>query len=160
MYCTTHLRSFIVLALSLVCFMAADTHAGGQRHGKHGHHGFFGRGGGYNSSYGLGYYGLGGPYEMPYAMGRIPTPPYFALHPPVHYSDVVPRSYGYSPFAYPGTYVTPEIAAAPAEVVNPYVEPKVQAESTNHLTAVPTVIRNPFVGRAQRDGVEVARSKD
>lgn len=154
MYSTTHLLTFVVLAFSLVCFMADDTHASGR------HYGYFGRGSVGCDNYGLGDYGLGGPYEMPYAMGRIPTPPYFSLHPPVHYSDVVRRTYGYSPFAYPGTFETPGIVGPPAEVVNPHVEPKVQAESTNHLAATPIVVRNPFVGRAQGDGVEVARSKD
>ena len=73
MYSTTHLLTFVVLAFSLVCFMADDTHASGR------HYGYFGRGSVGCDNYGLGDYGLGGPYEMPYAMGRIPTPPYFSL---------------------------------------------------------------------------------
>ena len=40
-----------------------------------------------------------------YSVGAIPTPPYFALHPPVYYSTPVPRAYGYGPWAYP-PYVT------------------------------------------------------
>ena len=30
-------------------------------------------------------------FERPYAMDRMPTPPYFALHPPVYYGDRVRR---------------------------------------------------------------------
>jgi hypothetical protein len=49
--------------------------------------------------------------------------PYFALHPPVYYSQPVPRTYGYSPFAYPGYVMTPEVAmpSQPLEITNPYV---------------------------------------
>ena len=35
--------------------------------------------------------------------------PYFAAHPPVYYSYPVPRTYGYSPFAYPPYVMTPEV---------------------------------------------------
>ena len=154
MYSTTHLLTFVVLAFSLVCFMADDTHANGR------HYGYFGRGSVGCDNYGSGNYGLGGPYEMPYAMGRIPTPPYFF---PASAGALQRRRTAdlrVQPFAYPGTFETPGIVGPPAEVVNPHVEPKVQAESTNHLAATPIVVRNPFVGRAQGDGVEVARSKD
>ena len=61
---------------------------------------------------GFGGYGFGG--LSPYSLGQVPVPPYFALHPPVYYSAPVPRSYGYSPYAYPGRIVTPE---APVPVV-------------------------------------------
>ena len=33
--------------------------------------------------------------------------PYYAMHPPVYYSEPVPRTYGYSPFAYTGFMPTP-----------------------------------------------------
>jgi len=146
----------VVVVFSLVCLLAADSEAGHPRGGFGGGFGGYGRGfvGGYQS------YGLGGPFEMPYAMGRIPTPPYFALHPPVHYSAAIPRTYGYSPFAYPGTYRTPELAAPPMEVMNPHVQPNVQVEPTNHLANAPVMVRNPFVGRESEADVEVARSND
>ena len=105
--------------------------------------------------YPLGYRGLGaGCFEMPYAMGRIPTPPYFALHPPVHYSDFVARTYGYSPFAYPGTFETPAVPrVTPEEVANPYVKPDstVQVDRIHHVVSasLPVVIRNPFVRQSQ-----------
>jgi hypothetical protein len=94
----------------------------------------------------LGYYG------SPYSLGQIPVPPYFALHPPVYYSQPVPRSYGYSPYAYPGTMVTPEIVQ-PQEIINPHVTPKAESEAESApaveqetvTTAAYQIIENPFV---------------
>lgn len=114
-------------------------------------------GGGYAGSY------LGRGYSSPYAMGRIPTPPYFALHPPVYYSHPVPRTYGYSPFAYPGIVATPEIVAppVPAEVTNPHVTPSAKASvgTTSDRTAQvqPTMVLNPYVTNPSlQPGVELA----
>ena len=58
-----------------------------------------------------------------YTQDRIP---YFAQHPPVYYSYVVPRPYGYSPYAYPAAVMTPERApvAKPATLINPFVPRK------------------------------------
>ncbi|EAQ79758.1 hypothetical protein [Blastopirellula marina] len=71
-------------------------------------------------AYGYGNYGYG------YSRINVPTPPYFALHPPVYYSHSVARPYGISPFPI-GSYTpsqrvvyqtpTPE----PQVVINPYV---------------------------------------
>ena len=36
-----------------------------------------------------------------YSLGHIPTPPYFAIHPPVYYGQRYFRSYGESPYARP-----------------------------------------------------------
>ena len=121
-------------------------------------------------NYWMGGGGLGGNYfgrslSSPYAMGRIPTPPYFALHPPVYYSHPVPRAYGYSPFAYPGIVATPEIVApvkaTPTEIINPHVKPasKVKVEKTDNRTAQvqPREIINPYVtSPGLRAGVELA----
>jgi hypothetical protein len=70
-----------------------------------------------------------------YTQDRIP---YFAQHPPVYYSYVVPRPYGYSPYAYPGTVMTPERApqAKPATIINPFVRRK--ADSPAPKTASTT----------------------
>jgi len=89
-------------------------------------------------------YGAGG---MLYSLGYVPVPPYYALHPPVYYSYPVPRSYGYSPFAYPGYVRTPEIERpAPQTILNPYVEPKTETEDLSNETAhAPLTILNPFV---------------
>ena len=149
MFSTRRILSIIVLSVSSGCFLAEESNAqrlGGPRQGWAGF-----------SSYGFGHHGLGGPFEMPYAMGRVPTPPYYAMHPPVHYSDVVPRTYGYSPFAYPGSYRTPQLVQ-PEEVVNPHVEPKAHVNPTSQVTAAPVVVRNPFVEGANADVVEFAQS--
>ena len=97
-------------------------------------------------------YGMGG-WERPYASSRIPTPPYFALHPPVYYSYPVPRTYGYTPWAYPSYVMTPEIKAPvePAVYDNPYVEQQAQpaaaTKSASLKTSGPPVIENPHVGQ-------------
>jgi hypothetical protein len=79
--------------------------------------------------------------------------PYFALHPPVYYSYPVPRTYGYSPFAYPPSIMTPEVVGEPkaVEIVNPYVPQKKSAEGETDRSAGtaaqprPLVVINPFV---------------
>jgi hypothetical protein len=73
-------------------------------------------------------------------------PPYFALHPPVYYSMPVPRTYGYSPFAYPGFvetpawegaigYAPPAAPATPKMIINPYVEPSSPSPSNGAAPA-------------------------
>ena len=88
-----------------------------------------------------------------YSSGRVPTPPYFAIHPPVYYSYPVPRTYGYSPFAYPSYVMTPEIKepAKPAMFENPHVkQPATEAKtksasrSIETKTALPEVMENPY----------------
>ncbi|MDG2380318.1 MAG: hypothetical protein P8N76_01460 [Pirellulaceae bacterium] len=85
--------------------------------------------------------------SSPYSLGLIPVPPYFSLHPPVYYSMPVPRTYGYSPYAYPGHVRTPEVEMA--EVIeNPHVEakPAIKPAIDNGLkTASYKIIDNPFV---------------
>ena len=72
-------------------------------------------------------------------------PPYFAIHPPVYYSQPVPRTYGYSPYAYPGTMQTPEIVE-PEMIENPHVSQPAQEEATSNVKVVRyQVIDNPFV---------------
>jgi hypothetical protein len=105
----------------------------------------YGYGAGYCNPYG---FGVG---AAPYWLGSVPTPPYFALHPPVYYSYAVPRTFGHSPFPYPGTYRTPEVQPAQPEVIeNPYVEPEkdneqLPLENTRMTTAQVGVFFNPFV---------------
>jgi hypothetical protein len=80
--------------------------------------------------------------------------PYFALHPPVYYSYPVPRTYGYSPFAYGPWVMTPEVTPPePVTIINPYV-PKANSapasEASDRSAAVapqpePLVIINPYV---------------
>lgn len=73
-------------------------------------------------------WGGGGGYSNYYNFNRglyadFDRMPYFALHPPVYYSYPVPRTYGYSPFAYPGHVRTPQLQTSePAVLLNPYME--------------------------------------
>ena len=102
--------------------------------------------GGYGYGYGLGYLYSSLDYNVPY----------FAAHPPVYYSYPVPRTYGYSPFAYPPHVMTPEIVGEPQplEITNPHVPSTQQkpADASTDRTARtkvqpgPMVIDNPFVG--------------
>jgi hypothetical protein len=89
------------------------------------------------------------PFYAQYGQEHIP---YFALHPPVYYSYPVPRTYGYSPFAYPLGSPTPEIEfdapkpekkPEPKTMNNPHVKEVSHAEHT--VQAAPKVIYNPFV---------------
>ena len=112
-------------------------------------------GGGCGYGYGFGYgIGIGGLYNGldRYSDYRVP---YFAAHPPVYYSRPVPRTYGYSPFAYPPHFSTPEIAceSAPLTITNPHVSPSSQTESQQSSDEVataestksgPLVIVNPY----------------
>lgn len=91
---------------------------------------------------GFAYPGWFGYTASPYSLGQIPTPPYYALHPPVYYSLPVPRTYGYSPYAYPGSVRTPEVEMA--EVIeNPHAKDK--PEVTPARTVAYQIIDNPYV---------------
>ena len=103
---------------------------------------------------------LGGNYfQSLYGMEHVP---YNALHPPVYYSYPIPRSYGYSPFAYPPGTRTPEIEIELAEsevMVNPYVPQteKPAAATLDKTTQAPLRINNPFVSHEPRQVAEGAR---
>ena len=104
----------------------------------------------------------------PYSTGRIPTPPYFALHPPVYYSAPVPRSYGYSPFAYPGSVRTPEVAVPqvqPQVIENQYcpaalkkLEQKEEAQKSDSddFASTSQWIGNPFVRSIDQEAIQQA----
>lgn len=80
--------------------------------------------------------------------------PYHAAYPPVYYSYPVPRTYGYSPFAYPPGTMTPDIVepvAEPVTIVNPYVEqaaeeaePADDSIASHPATPQPQFILNPY----------------
>jgi hypothetical protein len=94
--------------------------------------------GGYGFGYGYGYNG----YSI-YDQDRLP---YFALHPPVYYSyPPVPRTFGYSPFAYPGWIKTPEYAnvADPQTIVNPYFDDGAPVPVAPGIEASPVIPGNP-----------------
>jgi hypothetical protein len=111
-----------------------------------------------------GYEGCDGGWGWGYGMGVLYNSldynvPYFAAHPPVYYSYPVPRTYGYSPFAYPPYAMTPDLprgGKAPLEIINPYVPSSQQAPEANadqsaaaapqaYRQPQPLVIINPYV---------------
>ena len=99
-------------------------------------------------------------YNMPsnlYGTG-IESVPYFSLHPPVYYSMPVPRTYGYSPFAYPPGFMTPEIMPAePKLMLNPHAPRRAAPKRTaERVTMSPRMIVNPFVAQRNRANERVA----
>ena len=78
--------------------------------------------------------------------------PYFAVHPPVYYSYVVRRPYGYSPFPYPPDVLTPERPPmSPLVVHNQYACVEVAAPAAGTPTNTkpkPLRIQNPFAAAA------------
>jgi hypothetical protein len=174
-------RFFILFAVaaSLVCATTTSADAAGGRRGGFGHrsgfkggatgvkgsfgHGGFGHGGFGHGGVGLGF-GFGGCDDfLGYAelyRELLRNVPYFALHPPVYYSYPVPRTYGYSPFAYPPYVMTPDVACAePLEIINPHVQdieakpssstPKADRSAATNAPIEPLVIINPFVAPNQ-----------
>lgn len=84
---------------------------------------------------------------------RINEIPYFSLFPPVYYSMPVPRTYGWSPFAYPPGTMTPEVVVDnPQEITNPYVPQtkeskpaKPTARSASYRHPAPQLLINQYV---------------
>lgn len=81
----------------------------------------------FGNAHGLGNRWAWGPFSLNRSLGYIPTPPYFALHPPVYYSHPVAVPYGMSP--YPIVSYSPMFRThherptpEPQVVINPYVE--------------------------------------
>jgi hypothetical protein len=182
----------ILFTLSaLVVFLSAPAEAdhgrggalgarGGRSHGHRGGQGIgrlqsFGRGHGhghgFDSGFGVGgFLGFGYGWDLAELYRELyDNVPHFALHPPVYYSYPVPRTYGYSPFAYPPGVMTPDVVgqAQPLDIINPYV-PKAQEKpvsTTQDRSAAtmpsrgnqpqPLVIINPFVSSTRA----VARSE-
>ena len=112
---------------------------------------------GYGGGYGFGAWDVGRLYSV-----LADNVPYYAAFPPVYYSYPVPRTYGYSPFAYPPGVMTPDVEIAqPMTIENPYfegeaeeVEPKIEPapadETTSNAQPVrPLVIMNPYVTDAK-----------
>src|SRR5262245_46340757 len=96
---------------------------------------------------GFPWFGYGNNGPAAYALGNIPTPPYFALHPPVYYSHPMAYPYGRSPFAYPVNTPIVGQAAVSRVWVNPYVEQKPTSEpakSDKSVAVVPQRIANPY----------------
>ena len=95
------------------------------------------------------WFGYGGNGPAAYALGNIPAPPYFALHPPVYYSHITPRSYGRSPFAAPADSGVP--ATTPVRRSNPYLmapaptaAPQTEQAKPVKIAILPKRIVNPY----------------
>jgi hypothetical protein len=145
--------ALLMLAALLVCLPMSSAEAGGGFGGRGGHRGrgpaSF-RGLGFGGGFGYGGWDISELYRQLYN-----NLPYFALHPPVYYSYPVPRTYGYGPFAYPPSVMTPDVAGGvqPMEIINPYVpsvDPKPASLEKDRTTATssqpqPLVIINPYV---------------
>ncbi len=68
--------------------------------------------------------------------------PYFAAHPPVYYSHVMPRAYGGSPYADLPAVRTSQAAPPPRVVRNAHVA---NPQEVEHAPVRPLRIRNPYV---------------
>jgi hypothetical protein len=88
----------------------------------------------------------------PYNLYTQDLPPFYALYPPVYYSQPIARTYGFSPFAYPPGYPTPQNYFSPPPGMRssagysggaPTPMPTAMAQTT------PLVIENPFVQAAK-----------
>lgn len=108
---------------------------------------------GFGAGYGFGAWDVGRLYSV-----LADNVPYHAAFPPVYYSYPVPRTYGYSPFAYPPGVMTPEVELAEPQVIeNPYyqgpapeevqpsTEPAADETTSKASPNAPLVIDNPFV---------------
>ena len=103
--------------------------------------------------------GCGYGYGFGFDIGRLygvlaNNVPYYAAFPPVYYSAPVPRTYGYSPFAYPPGMMTPDLAeeVAPVEIINPHYKPAAttateaaEDQVTQNDLTQPLVVMNPYV---------------
>ena len=91
-------------------------------------------------------YAWGGYGSSIYANERLP---FYSLFPPVYYKRPIPRSYGYSPFAYPLGSPTPTpVSVSPLLMANPFCPATAPMPDEGDLTANrprPLMIRNPFV---------------
>ena len=94
----------------------------------------------FGNAHGLGNRWAWGPFSLNRSLGYIPTPPYFALHPPVYYSHPVAVPYGMSP--YPIVSYSPMFRAnyerptpEPQVVINPYVEDEAEGDAAAEVTA-------------------------
>jgi hypothetical protein len=99
----------------LLTVVAASAGAAGRADAQYA----YGCAGGYGGGYGFGAWDIGRLYGV-----LADNVPYYAAFPPVYYSVPVPRTYGYSPFAYPPGVMTPEVveAAEPLSIANPYFQ--------------------------------------
>ena len=147
----------VIFALTaMLAGPALTTEAAGFGGRGHGHGAGFGRGFGRGFGVGIGIGDDGFDLAELYRE-LLNNVPYYALHPPVYYSYPVPRTYGYSPFAYLPTTMTPDVImdCQPVTIMNPHVESNkmtAPATPTDRSAATkapiePLVILNPYVNQ-------------
>jgi hypothetical protein len=159
------MKRHLLIAFSLVAVLIGVPETSAKAGGRGNMHGGpSSRSGGFRRGFNRGFgggFGFGGGYDdcdfAELYRQLYNNLPYFALHPPVYYSEPVPRTYGYSPFAYPPGVMTPEIACAPQPVTinNPYAPataPSVAPAGANTDRSAatrpqiePLVVLNPYV---------------
>jgi hypothetical protein len=100
---------------------------------------------GYRNGFGPG--GYNGCGSSLYSLGRIPVPPYFALHPPVYYSGIRPTTYGSTPFAKRPSRVDFPVHELPGPAAKPTSSPVRSVQA-------PKVVLNPFVNSSEDLDVE------
>lgn len=104
-----------------------------------------------------GCYGGFGEYSI-YSTESIP---FYWRYSPVYYSMPVPRSYGYSPYAYPPGVQTPEVIIEPEMTINPFVPRNdSSAEPTSKVTSRVKRIQNPFVTTSTKEVVAEESNDD
>ena len=134
----TMIRKFCLLSIVVLAFAAPSSASA--------YWPYWGYGGWGQSGYGLGFN---------YASNYVPAPPYYAIYPPVYYSQqITARPYGASPFAWPAgfspiTYV-PEgdyTVPAPGTIENPYVtrRPATSQAAPPAGEVKPVSLDNPFI---------------
>jgi hypothetical protein len=147
----------VILALTAVLAVPAITAEARNGFGGRGH----GRGVGFGRGFGLGAgigIGINDGFDLAELYRELlNNVPYYALHPPVYYSYPVPRTYGYSPFAYPPSVMTPDviIESQPLTIINPHVEsnkltaPEAKSDrsAATRASSEPLVILNPYVNQ-------------
>jgi hypothetical protein len=83
----------------------------------------------------------------PYNIYIQDTPPFYAIYPPVYYSQPMSRAYGFSPFAYPPGVPTPQNqVTAPLGVQTSAVyDSNAIPAPADAFAQAPLTIENPFV---------------
>ena len=111
----------------------------------------------------------GNPYlSAPYASsyGSIPTPPYFAIHPPVYYGPRIRMAYGYSPIARPPLAVVEASGTGGGKVVpatsgrtvcNTFVTTASAGAEPGTAVALPQLVSNPYCSPAEPEAPAEAR---
>ena len=97
-----------------------------------------------------------------YSLGRLPLPPYFALHPPVYYGIRYTRPYGASPFASVSQLHAPQqgYAAVPWRTEVPgnppsrQTHPQTPPAKTARTAERSRVIINPYYQPAEKSAAE------